>query len=418
MKDSCFNEFDPNALNVEDALSKILNSIKLKKSYDLVKLKDSYKRVLAKDIKANKNVPNYKNSAMDGFAVNISDTSKKDYIFSCIGESFAGHPYTGKVRPNQAIKVMTGALVPDSCNAVIMKEMVEEKDNQISIKSKIAKNQNIRFPGEDIKKNDLVLSKGKEIDEIDIGILASLGKSDVYVYSKPLVGFFSTGDELASVGKVISKSQVYDSNRYLLHGLLQKYPVKIKDYGVVKDNLSSITKKLKIASSECDLLLTTGGVSVGDADFVRDALNKIGKINFWKIAVKPGRPLAYGKINKCLFFGLPGNPVSVVVTFNLFVNAAIKKITGQDIKNKLSLLAKLETDIKKRRGRKEYKRGLLTVNKGELFVKCLSSQGSNILSSLKNANCYIELDEIIDKVNKETYVKVLPFELESGHYEQ
>ena len=417
MKDSCFNEFDPNALNVEDALSKILQSTRIKKTYELVKLKDAYERVLAKDIKATKDIPNYKNSAMDGYAVNFTDTSERIFTFKCIGESYAGHPFMGDVKPNYAIKVMTGALVPNKCNAVIMKEMVIEKGNIIEVKSKIAKNQNIRFPGEDIKKNDLVLSKGKKIDEIDIGILASLGKSHVHVYSKPLVGFFSTGDELVSLGNPIVRSQVYDSNRYLLHGLLQKYPVKIKDFGVVKDNMSSITKKLKKASLECDLLLTTGGVSVGDADFVKEALNKLGKINFWKIAVKPGRPLAYGKINKCLFFGLPGNPVSVVVTFNLFVNAAIKKMTGQILHKSLSLEAKLESDIKKRKGRKEYKRGVLTVDKGKLFVNCLSSQGSNILSSLKKANCYIELDESISRINKGTFVKVMPFELESKYYD-
>ena len=417
MKDSCFNEFDPNALNVEDALNKILQSTKTKKVCELVKLKNSYGRVLAKDIKAKKDIPNYKNSAMDGYAVNFTDTSENNFIFKCVGESFAGHPFVGKIRSNDAIKVMTGALVPDTCNAVIMKEMVIEKDNMISVKSKIAKNQNIRFPGEDIKKNDLVLSKGKKIDEIDIGILASLGSSDVYVYSKPIIGFFSTGDELVSLGDPIGKSQVYDSNRYLLHGLLQKYPVEIKDYGVVKDNITSITKKLKKASSECDLLLTTGGVSVGDADFVKDALNKLGKINFWKIAVKPGRPLAYGKINRCLFFGLPGNPVSVVVTFNLFVNTAIRKMSGQSLSRSLSLEAKLESDVKKRKGRKEYKRGVLSANKGKLFVRCLKSQGSNILSSLKNANCYIELEESINKVNKGSYVKVIPFELESEYYD-
>ena len=417
MKDSCFNEYDPNALDVENALIKILKSIKTKKSYESVKLKDSFRRILAKDIKAKNNIPNYKNSAMDGYAINIKDFSKDEYIFDCIGESFAGHPYKGKVKTNEAVKVMTGALVPDSCNAVVMKELVHERENMILIKSKIATNQNIRFPGEDIKKNDSVFSKGKEIDEIDIGILASLGQSDVCVYSEPVIGFFSTGDELISVGKLIKKSQVYDSNRYLLHGLLQKYPIKIKDYGVAKDNMTSITRKLKKASSECDLLLTTGGVSVGDADFVKDALDKLGKINFWKIAVKPGRPLAYGKINKCLFFGLPGNPVSVVVTFNLFVNAAIRKIIGQTINNRLLLEARLESSIKKRKGRKEYKRGLLKVNNGNLSVRCLASQGSNILSSLKNANCYIVLDESIDKVEKGTYVKIIPFTLESEHYE-
>ncbi len=416
MKDSCFNEFDPSALSVEDALNEILSSITPKKSYEIVKIKDAYNRILARDIKARKDIPNYKNSAMDGYAVNINHTSK-EYVFKNIGESFAGHPFKGKVKPNEAIKVMTGALVPEGCNAVIMQEMVEEKNNLIFIKSRVAKNQNIRFPGEDIKKSDLVLRKGKEINEIDIGILASLGQSSVHVQTRPTIGYFSTGDELVSVGKSIKKSQVYDSNRYLLHGLLQKYPAKIKDYGVVKDNMSSIIRKLKIASNECDLLLTTGGVSVGDADFVKGALDKLGKINFWKIAVKPGRPLAYGKINKCLFFGLPGNPVSVVVTFNLFVSAAIKKITGQSIKNLLSLSAKLESDIKKRKGRKEYKRGLLKTKNGKLFVKCLASQGSNILSSLLNANCYIELDENIDKIHKGSLVKIIPFELEGEYYD-
>ncbi len=417
MKDSCFNEFDPNALNVEEALKKILHSIKRKGNHETITLKDSFRRIVAEDIKSNKNIPNYKNSAMDGYAVNFENTKKENFVFKCIGESFAGHPYSKKVRLNEAIKVMTGALVPESCNAVVMKELVAVKNNQITINSRISPNQNIRFPGEDIKKNDLVLPKGKEINEIDIGILASLGKSSIKVAKKPTIGFFSTGDELIGVNQKIKKSQVYDSNRYLIHGLLQKYPVKIKDYGVVRDSLPLIEKKLKKASSQCDVLLTTGGVSVGDADFVKEALDKSGKISFWKIAVKPGRPLAYGKINKCFFFGLPGNPVSVVVTFNLFVDAAIKKLVGQSILKPLMLRAKLESDIKKRKGRKEYKRGLLSVKKGELFVRSSGSQGSNILSSLKNANCYIEIDDDVNSVEKGSFVNTIPFELSSEHYE-
>jgi molybdopterin molybdotransferase len=260
-------------------------------------------------------------------------------------------------------------------------------------------------------------TKGKEIDEVDIGILASLGQANILVYSKPLIGYFSTGDELVSVTQKIKKSQVYDSNRYLLHGLLQKYPIKIKDYGVVKDNLVSVEKKLRNASNECDLLITTGGVSVGDADFVKTALDKIGKVDFWKIAVKPGRPLAFGNIKKCIFFGLPGNPVSVVVTFNLFVQAAIRKITGQEHKNELSLDAKLESEINKRKGRKEFKRGILRNRNGKFFVKTAGAQGSNILSSLKDANCYIELDEKINKIKKGGFVKVIPFSVSSEHYE-
>lgn len=417
MKDNCFNEFDPSAINVDKAISKIIQASKTKKSVENIPLKKAYGRILAINVKATKDIPNYKNSAMDGYAVNFTKHKNDKYEFNCVGESFAGHPFRKKIKKGEAIKVMTGGMVPDSCNAVIMKELVDEDNNTITVKSIIMKDQNIRFPGEDIKKDKVVLQKGKEIDEVDIAILASLGQANIQVYSKPSIGFFSTGDELVSVTKKIKKSQVYDSNRYLLHGLLQKFPIAIKDYGVVKDNLSSIEKKLRQAASECDLLITTGGVSVGDADFVKNALDKIGKVDFWKIAVKPGRPLAFGNIKKCMFFGLPGNPVSVVVTFNLFVQAAIRKITGQQYKNDLSLDAKLESDIKKRKGRKEFKRGILRNKNGKFFVKISGAQGSNILSTLKDANCYIELDENINKIKKGGYVRVIPFSISSEHYE-
>ena len=417
MKDNCFNEFDPNALNVKDAIIKILESVGIKKDYESIPLKKAYGRVLAKNIKSHEDIPNYKNSAMDGYALNIKNTNNTKYIFKCIGESFAGHPFEKNVNVNEAVKVMTGGMVPKNCNAVVMKELVKNQDDKIIINSKIFIDQNIRFPGEDIKKNEIVLLKGKQIDEIDMGILASLGKVEVLVYSKPIVGFLSTGDELVSINKPLKKSQVYDSNRYLLHGLLQKYPIKIKDYGVVKDKMSLIEKKLSLASNECDVLLTTGGVSVGDADFVKNALDKLGRINFWKIAVKPGRPLAFGKIKKCLFFGLPGNPVSVVVTFNLFVNSAIRKLTGQKNSPSLSVTARLESEIKKRKGRKEYKRGILSIKNGKLMVKSSGAQGSNILSSLKDANSYIELAENIKIIKKGADVKVIPFILSSEHYE-
>jgi molybdopterin molybdotransferase len=417
MKDNCFNEFDPSAINVDKAISKILFASKIKNRVETVPLKKAYGRILARNIKSNKNIPNYKNSAMDGYAVNFINQKNNKYVFNCVGESFAGHPYRKKIKKNEAIKVMTGAMVPNSCNAVVMKELVEEDKDKITVSSIIIENQNIRFPGEDIFKNQIVLLKGKEIDEVDIGILASLGQANILVYSKPLIGYFSTGDELVSVTQKIKKSQVYDSNRYLLHGLLKKYPIKIRDYGVVKDNFASVEKKLKKAANECDLLITTGGVSVGDADFVKDALDKIGKVDFWKIAVTPGRPLAFGNIKKCIFFGLPGNPVSVVVTFNLFVQTAIRKITGQQYKKDLSLNAQLESDVKKRKGRKEFKRGILRSVNGKFFVKTSGAQGSNILSSLKDANCYIELDEDINKIKKGDYIKVIPFSVTSEYYE-
>ena len=418
MKDSCFNEFDPNAMSVEAALENILKSISSIKTSEYVDLKSAYGRILSKNIKSKINVPNYKNSAMDGYAVNVSDFNEKNKTYDCIGESFAGNPFLKPVKKNQAIKVMTGGMVPSGCNAVVMKELITQKGRIITTKSKIIKDQNIRFPGEDIKKNEIVLKAGKEIDEIDIGILASLGIDRVSVKKRPIIGFVSTGDELVSIKKPIKISQVYDSNRYLLHGLLKKYPVEIKDYGVVKDKIKSIEKKFVEASLNCDVLITTGGVSVGDADYVKEVLEKLGKVNFWKIAVKPGRPLAYGKIKKCIFFGLPGNPVSVVVTFNLFVNAALNKLMGKGQDHTLSLEAELLTSVKKRKGRKEYKRGVLISKKNKLYVRKSGLQGSNILSSVKDANCYIELGENMREVPKGAKVKVLPFTLTSEYYEQ
>ena len=417
MKDNCFNEFDPNAMSVEAALENILKSISSIKTSEYVDLKSAYGRILSKNIKSKINVPNYKNSAMDGYAVNVSDFNEKNKTYDCIGESFAGNPFLKPVKKNQAIKVMTGGMVPSGCNAVVMKELITQKGRIITTKSKIIKDQNIRFPGEDIKKNEIVLKAGKEIDEIDIGILASLGIDRVSVKKRPIIGFVSTGDELVSIKKTIKVSQVYDSNRYLLHGLLKKYPVEIKDYGVVKDKIKSIEKKFLEASLNCDVLITTGGVSVGDADYVKEVLEKLGKVNFWKIAVKPGRPLAYGKIKKCIFFGLPGNPVSVVVTFNLFVNAALNKLMGKGQDHTLSLEAELLTSVKKRKGRKEYKRGVLISKKNKLYVRKSGLQGSNILSSVKDANCYIELGENMREVPKGAKVKVLPFKLTSEYYE-
>ena len=417
MKDSCFNEFDPNAMSVEAALENILKSISSIKTSEYVDLKSAYGRILSKNIKSKINVPNYKNSAMDGYAVNVGDFNEKNKTYDCIGESFAGNPFLKPVKKNQAIKVMTGGMVPSGCNAVVMKELITQKGRIITTKSKIIKDQNIRFPGEDIKKNEIVLKAGKEIDEIDIGILASLGIDRVSVKKRPIIGFVSTGDELVSIKKPIKISQVYDSNRYLLHGLLKKYPVEIKDYGVVKDKIKSIEKKFLEASLNCDVLITTGGVSVGDADYVKEVLEKLGKVNFWKIAVKPGRPLAYGKIKKCIFFGLPGNPVSVVVTFNLFVNAALNKLMGKGQDHTLSLEAELLTSVKKRKGRKEYKRGVLISKKNKLYVRKSGLQGSNILSSVKDANCYIELGENMREVPKGAKVKVLPFKLTSEYYE-
>jgi molybdopterin molybdotransferase len=346
---------------------------------------------------------------MDGYAVNIKLLEKNNYILQQKGISLAGQPYTKKLTDNITIKVMTGAVIPNNCDAVVMKEMVDIKNDHLYFPKTLEKNQNIRKIGEDIKKNDIVIRKGEIINHSHLGILSSLGIKEINIMAKPIISFFSTGDELVSMDTKLSKGMIYDSNRYILYGLLKKLPVIIKDMGVVRDHENTLIKKLTYCSQKSDIIITTGGVSVGDADYIKNALKKLGNINFWKIAIKPGRPLAYGKINKSYFFGLPGNPVSAVVTFQLFVALAIEKLVGIEENKFIKLEATTTNDLSKKKGRVEYKRGYFSQVNNENLVSVSGQQGSNILTSLSNANCYIRLDSNVSKVKKGDKVTVIPF---------
>ena len=241
--------------------------------------------------------------------------------------------------------------------------------------------------------------------------MSSLGIRKINVFKKPIVSFFSTGDELISINKKLKKGLIYDSNRYLLFGLLSELPVQIKDMGVVKDNEEILAKKLKECSKVSDIVITTGGVSVGDADYIKSALRKVGEVNFWKIAIKPGRPLAHGKIKNSLFFGLPGNPVSAAVTFQIFIIPAIRKILQMPDSSKLTIKAQVKSTLSKKKGRIEYKRGLLEQKDGVNIVSTTGLQGSNILSSLSKANCYIRLSSETEKIKKGDIVEVIPFDI-------
>ena len=409
IKNSCINEFDSNALDETQALKLILQSITSSMGCETVDIKNALGRVLYQNIKSKINIPPFKNSAMDGYAVNINNLKKNNYSLTQVATSFAGKSYDKKLTSKETVKVMTGALIPSNADAVIMKEMTTSNGKEIKFKRNIKKNQNIRFVGEDIKKSSIVLKKGDAINYINLSILSSIGIKKIKVFKKPVISFFSTGDELISINKKLTKGKIYDSNRYLLHGLLSDLPVIINDMGVVVDKEHVIIKKFKECAKISNLIITTGGVSVGDADYIRDALNKIGKINFWKIAIKPGRPLAYGKISKSFFFGLPGNPVSAAVTFELFVIPAINKILGLKQKIKLIIKAKTISEIKKKKGRVEYKRACLMQNEKGSFVKISGLQGSNILTSLSKANCYIRLSSNVSIVKKNSVVDVIPF---------
>ncbi|MBH44080.1 MAG: molybdopterin molybdenumtransferase MoeA [Gammaproteobacteria bacterium] len=410
LKNTCINEFDPSAISTENALKRISRLIKPIHANEVVSLKNSINRISAENIKSTINIPSFKNSAMDGYAINLNDSVfKKQRILKEVGISYAGKPYIKKLNKGETVRVMTGALIPNNANAVIMQEMVKKIENQITFPKNIKLHQNIRDIGEDIKKSETIIQKGRRLNYADLGIISSVGKKYIKVVKKPKIGFLSTGDELVTVGKKLKNGQLYDSNRYVLHGLLSQLPINIKDYGVVKDNKINLEKKLLLASKECNLIITTGGVSVGDADYVREILHKIGKINFWKISIKPGRPLAFGKVKNSIFFGLPGNPVSVVVTFQLFVIAAIKKMMKQSHRDKFTIKAQTKSKLSKKKGRVEFQRAIFNQKNGNFYVQSTGSQGSNLLKSLSQANCYIKLDENIDVVNAGDIVEIIPF---------
>jgi molybdopterin molybdotransferase len=412
IKNSCINDFDPSALDEITAVKEILKSIKTVKEIETINIIDALGRIASKNIKSSINIPSFRNSAMDGYALNIKNLKKHKYNLEEQGISLAGKAYNKKLKDKKTLRVMTGAVIPDNADAVIMKEMAHIGDDMISFPNFIQKNQNIRNIGEDIKKGDIVIKQGKQINYVDLGILSSLGIGSISVLRKPIISFFSTGDELISIDKKLERGLIYDSNRYLLFGLLSELPVQIKDMGVVKDNEEILVKKLKECAKVSDIIITTGGVSVGDADYVKSALKKVGKVNFWKIAIKPGRPLAYGKINKASFFGLPGNPVSAAVTFQIFIIPAIKKMLRMIVSSRLTIMAQVKSSLSKKRGRVEYKRGLLEQKNGVNIVDITGLQGSNILSSLSKANCYIRLQSETEKIKKGDTVEVIPFNID------
>ena len=273
LKNTCVNEFDPDALEEKKAIKFILDSIVSKKDKERLPIRNTLGRVVGDNIKSKLNIPNFNNSAMDGYAVNIQLLKKNNYILQEKGVSLAGKPYNKKLTDNITIKVMTGAVIPNNCDAVVMKEMVDIKNDYLYFPKILEKNQNIRKIGEDIKKNDIVIKKGEIISHSHLGILSSLGIKEINVMTKPVISFFSTGDELVSMDTKLSKGMIYDSNRYILYGLLKKLPVIIKDMGVVRDHEKTLIKKLTYCSQKSDIIITTGGVSVGDADYIKNALN-------------------------------------------------------------------------------------------------------------------------------------------------
>jgi len=400
---SCMEDYDPNAMSVMQARQFIQQFLNPLIETETLPLRKSLGRVLAADIVSPSNVPNHNNSAMDGFAFRFEDAEKQLKI---VGTALAGRPFMHIVGIGECVKIMTGAVIPQGADCVEMQERVTTTvDENITLNQAVKLGQHIRLAGEDLTTNQIVLSKGHKMKPADLGLIASLGIGEVSVYRMLNVAFFSTGDELISVGKPLAVGQIYDSNRNTLFGMLSRLKVHISDLGNVPDDPKLLEKTLLEASRNNDVVITSGGVSVGEADHMKALLAQHGQVLFWKINMKPGRPLAYGKVqgnnNKSAhYFGLPGNPVSAMVTFYQFVQPALEALSGSDYRAPPIFNVECTEPIKKVTGRTEFQRGILFEENGTWKVKPLPNQGSGMLSSMSVANCFIVLNESIG--NRET----------------
>jgi molybdopterin molybdotransferase len=333
---------------------------------------------------------------MDGYAVRSADfDSAANTTLRRVGESFAGKPSGVRLAPGECVRIFTGGVMPEGADSVVMQERASEEDAHVHIEAgALAKpGQHRRLRGEDVRAGEVVFTAGLRSNPAELGMIASLGIGEVSVYRRLRVAFFSTGDELKPIGQPLGPGDVYDSNRYTLYGMLTRLNCDVIDMGVVPDERERLEKAFVAAAEAADVVITSGGVSVGDADYVKDVLGNLGEVLFWKIAMKPGRPLAYGKVRDAHFFGLPGNPVAVMVTFYELVRDALLLLQGQrGVASPPLFKVRLSSAVRKMRGRTEFQRGILSVDdQGAWTVRSTGAQGSGILSSMSRANCFVVL---------------------------
>jgi len=405
---SCADDYDPNSMPVAKARAFIHQFLRPVTGVLRVPVRSALGRVLAEDVLSPVDVPSHRNSAMDGWAMRAADLGPDEATLTEIGVSFAGRPFAGKVAAGQCVRIMTGGVVPEGADTVVMQERAKASGKSITFATGQKLGQNVREAGEDLKAGSVALARGRIVRPAELGLVASLGIGEVGVYRPLRVAFFSTGDELKSVGTTLGEGEIYDSNRYTIHGMLARLGCEALDMGVVRDDPKLLEKAFADASASADVVITSGGVSVGEADFVKSMLGQLGEVVFWKIAMKPGRPLAYGKIGGAHFFGLPGNPVSVMVTFYQFVRDALLVLMGADpVEAVPTFRATCSTRLKKAPGRTEFQRGILTrTADGSLSVRPTGEQGSGILKSMSDANCFIILGDDTGNVEPGTSVEV------------
>lgn len=400
----------PGLLPFEQALENMLQAIKPVTDVECIDINDALNRVLSMDIISPINVPGHDNSAMDGYAFSLESFNENKTLLLA-GRSMAGAPFQGECKAGQCIRIMTGAKMPKGCDTVEMQENTNVDGDKVTFMEPRKRADNVRSAGEDIRQNDAVFLKGRKLSVIDIGILASLGVNKVNVFRKLTVALIATGDELKSPGQPLNDGDIYESNSHAVTAMLARLNVNVLNLGIIEDDETKIRDAFIKADQEADAVISSGGVSVGDADYTKLVLEELGEINFWKIAMKPGKPFAFGKLPNSYFFGLPGNPVSALVTAHLLAVPALLKLQNSDEEKAVTLKVKSTTALRKSPGRMDFQRGVLSADaNGDLVVTSTGSQGSGILSSLAMANCYIVLEACQGRVEANEIVSVRLFD--------
>ena len=368
-------------------------------------------RIVAATHVAPMNVPPFAASAMDGYAVCSSDSifdTPAPFMLPVQGESRAGTPFDAATLPNHAVRIFTGAVIPRRCDAVVIQEDVARSADGVMLQARPDAGACVRPPGHDVAAGAVIANPGARLGPFDLAWFTACGLQHVSVYPRLRLALFSTGDELRDAGAALRTGQIYDANRFVLAQLLRGAPVVVEDLGILPDDPARIEATLRTAADHHDVIVTSGGVSVGDADYVRDIVARLGRIEFWKIAIKPGKPLAYGRIGHCHFFGLPGNPVSTIVTFLMLVKPILARLAGERTDAPLNVPATLSVDIAHERGRVEYQRAISSNNAGEIVVRPTSDQSSNRLESFRGANCLIEIPRERGNLSRGDRVVILP----------
>lgn len=401
-------------LNVDDALRKLGDLTSPVLDTEVIPLTESKGRVVASTVDAPMDLPPFDASAMDGYALHANDLNQ-DGELAVVGESRAGHVCQDPVAPGTAIRIFTGAPIPRGTSAVVIQEDVERHGDQIRFRASLEIGENIRSRGHDIAKTQLLAKGGDRLDAYKISWLAACGVTNVTAVRRIRVALFSTGDELIDPGTPLGPGQIYDANRTALRELVSERPVEVLDLGALPDNPQAINRALETAVETADVVVTSGGVSVGDADYVKDVVAQAGSLDFWKIALKPGKPLAVGRVGKALFFGLPGNPVSTIITYLLFVAPTIDRLCGMPDSTPYRLPAILQGTIEHHRGRREYVRGIFGTNGDRVTVSPTGDQSSNRLATFANANCLIVVPEQTDDIKAGSIVDIVLLPTDRSH---